>query len=277
VVVTNNSIKATVGQFTGLITYGLGERFDVSVAIPVVRTTLTVVSDAVIQYFGTPPGTATHFFSDDTAAGGFGNTRQFSSRGTATGVGDVVLRAKSTLFREGQRAFAAGLEVRAPSGNEEDLLGAGAWGVKPFAVLSFTYKRLSPHVNFGYQWNGSSILAGDPATGVEADLPERISLAFGADVGVNDRFTLVFDLLSDRILDSQRMVERTFSASGPLGSAEFDDIGFVDGSYFLTNGAVGVKVNVATGMLINFNVRFNVGLHGLTDRMSPLVGLEYGF
>ena len=167
--------------------------------------------------------------------------------------------------------------MRAPSGNEEDLLGAGAWGLKPFGVVSFTYKRLSPHVNFGYQWNGSSILAGDPATGVEADLPERFSLAVGADVGVNDRLTLVLDLLSDRILQSQRLIEKTFLASGPLGSAQFDDIGFIEGSYFLTNGAVGVKVNVATGMLINFNVRFNVGSHGLTDRLAPLVGMEYGF
>ena len=277
VVVTNNAIKATVSQFTGLITYGLGDRLDLSAAIPVVRTTLTVVSDTVIQYFGTPPGTATHFFSDATAPGGFGSTRQFSSRGAATGVGDVVLRAKSTLFREGQRAFAAGLEVRAPSGNEEDLLGSGAWGIRPFGVVSFTYKRISPHVNLGYQWNGSSVLAGDPATGIEADLPERISLAVGADIGVNDRLTLVLDLLADRILESQRLVETTFSASGPLGSAEFPDIGFVEGSYFLTNGAVGLKVNVATGMLINFNVRFSVGSHGLTDRMSPLVGIEYGF
>ena len=277
VVVTTNTIDATVAQFAGLITYGVTDRFDVSVVVPVVRTKLAVVSDATVHRFGTAPGTGVHFFADDTAPGDFGDSRQFSARASALGVGDLILRVKSTVVREGTRGFAAGLEVRAPSGNEEDLLGAGAWGVKPFAVVSFTYKRASPHINLGYQWNGRSVLAANPLGHTKDDLPDRITMAVGADVGVNDRLTFAVDLLADRVVGSPRLVTQTFVAAGPLGSAQFEDIGFAEGSYVVTNGAVGVKVQVTTGMLVNFNVRFSAGSHGLSDRVTPLVGIEYGF
>ena len=57
-----------------------------------------------------------------------------------------------------------GLDLRVPTGDEENLLGAGAPGVKPFMAWSASYDTFSPHFNFGYLWNGSSILAGDPIT-----------------------------------------------------------------------------------------------------------------
>jgi hypothetical protein len=277
VVVTTNAIDASVSQFTGLVTYGLSDRFDVSVAVPIVSTRLSVVSDAVIHRFGTEAGSAVHFFPEDTAPGGFGDTQQFLSQGSAAGVGDLVLRAKGTLVREGNRGFAAGLEIRVPSGDEHDLLGSGAWGAKPFAVMSFAVKKISPHVNIGYQWNGSSVLAGDPKNGIKEDLPDRITVAAGADIGVNERLTLALDFLADRIVGSPRLVTQPFAAAGPLGSGTFTDLTFVEGSYFLTNGSAGIKVNVAPGMLVNFNVRFSTSKHGLTDRVAPLLGIEYGF
>ena len=64
---------------------------------------------------------------------------------------------------------------------------------------------------------------------------------------------------------------------GPLGSGVFDDIGFIEDSYYTTSGSVGLKLNVAPGMLVNFNLRFNATAAGLTDRLVPLLGVEYGF
>src|SRR5262245_10965319 len=140
VVVTDNALKASVSQYTGLVTYGVTDRLDVSVAIPIVHTRLAIASSAVIHRFGTQREDETHFFSDPTAPGGIGDQRDFAASGAATGTGDVLLRTKATLVRRGRVAFAAGAEVRVPSGDEDDLLGSGAWGAKPFAVLSFTYK-----------------------------------------------------------------------------------------------------------------------------------------
>lgn len=277
VVFTSNAIEASVAQFTGLVTYGVRDRLELSVAVPVVRTRLAVASDAEIRRFGTEAGTPVHFFPEATAPGGIGDRQLFTARGSATGVGDVVIRTKGTLARRGHRALAAGVELRVPSGDEDDLLGSGAWGARPFAVLSFTYKRISPHVNVGYQWNGASVLAGDPRTGEKADLPDRISLAVGADVGLSDRLTLAFDLLANRVISSPRLQVHRVNVTGPLGAGTFDDISFTENTYFTANGSVGFKLNVATGTLVNFNLRFNATDGGLTDRLVPLLGIEYGF
>ena len=277
VVATSNAIEASVAQFTGLVTYGLHDRLELSVALPVVHTRLAVASDAVIRRFGTAPGTPVHYFPDETAPGDIGDHQLFAAQGSATGVGDIVVRTKATLVRKGHRGVAAGVELRMPSGDEDDLLGSGAWGMRPFAVVSFAYKRVSPHVNVGYQWNGASVLAGDAKTGVKADLPDRITAAVGADVGLSDRMTLAFDVLTNLVMSSPRLQMHQFRVEGPLGSAVFDDIGFTEETYLTTNGAIGLKLNVATGMLVNFNLRFNATSGGLTDRLVPLLGLEYGF
>src|SRR6478672_11788798 len=44
VVSTENSIESTVSQFTGALTYGITDRVDVSLAVPVVRTRLSLLS-----------------------------------------------------------------------------------------------------------------------------------------------------------------------------------------------------------------------------------------
>jgi hypothetical protein len=112
-----------VSQFTGLVTYGVRDRIDFSVAVPLLHTRLAVVSNAVMHRFGTDAQSAVHFFADSSAPGGFGDHRQFAASGAATGIGDIVMRAKGTLMRRAQRAFAVGAEVRLPSGDEDDLLG----------------------------------------------------------------------------------------------------------------------------------------------------------
>ena len=277
VVLTSNAIEASVAQFTGLVTYGLHDRVELSVAVPVVHTRLAVASDAVIRRFGTAPGTPVHYFPEDTAPAGIGDHQLFAAQGSASGVGDVVLRTKATLLRKGHRGVAAGIELRMPSGDEDDLLGSGAWGVRPFAVVSFAYKRISPHVNVGYQWNGASVLAGDPKTGVKRGLPDRVTTAVGADIGLSDRMTLAFDLLTNVVMRSPRLRMHQFRVEGPLGAATFDDIGFIEETYLTMNGAAGLKLNVAAGLLVNFNLRFNATSGGLTDRLVPLLGLEYGF
>ena len=70
---------------------------------------------------------------------------------------------------------------------------------------SWTLKRMSPHINVAYQWNGSSVLAGDPETGEKADVPDQLLYAFGTDFGVSDRFSLTGDWLGRWAIDSPRV------------------------------------------------------------------------
>jgi hypothetical protein len=276
VVTTQNIVEATVSQMTGVLTYGVTDRVDVSVAVPVVRTTLNVVSRATVQRLGTGSQLPVHFFRNPDLPGGYGSDREFTARGTASGLGDIILRAKGTVFREGHRGLAAGLDLRLPSGDEADLLGTGGVGVRAFTALSLLYGRFSPHFNVGYQWNGSSVLGGDVNTGTKGDLPDQFSYAIGADYGFGERVSLAADLLGRHVINSPRLVTRPFPVQGDFGSAVFDDIAFEEGSFSTFDGATGVKVNVGRRLLINFNLRFKLNDNGLGDRVTPLIGFEYG-
>jgi hypothetical protein len=277
VVSTTNTIEADVSQFSGALTYGLTSRIDLSLAVPIVKTHLSLLSNARIQRLGTGSNLAVHYFLDNTALNGFGSTHQYFTEGTASGVGDLVLRVKTMMIREGSRALAAGLDVRVPTGDELNLLGTGAMGLRPFAAVSAGYGPFAPHANIAYQWNGQSVLAGDVRSGTESDLPDQFQYALGSDLAVNPKFSMVFDVLGQRVLNSPRLSVYTLNATGQAGSASLPDLRFSTDSYWVSNASLGFKANVASRLLINFNMRFNVGNKGLADRVSPLFGIEWSF
>jgi len=277
VVSTTNTIQASVNQYTGALTYGITDRVDVSLAVPVVRTKLSLLSNARIYRLGTGTNVQVHYFRDDLAIGGYGSTKQFFVEGSAAGIGDLLLRVKSTLMREGTRAFAAGVDVRLPTGDEQNLLGTGATGVRPFAAFSASYGAFSPHANIAYLWNGKSVLAGDVNENIEAGLPDQFHYALGGDLSLNNRFSIIFDVLGDRVLDSPRLSTYTLHATGVAGSADLPDIQFATSSYWTADGALGFKANVASRVLVEFNLRFNMIQNGLSDRIAPLIGVEWAF
>ena len=277
VVATVNSIEATVAQYTGALTYGVTDRIDLSLAVPVVRTRLSLLSNATIHRIGTGSDLGVHYFRDPDAIGGYGSTRQFFSEDSAAGIGDLVARAKATVMREGSRALAVGLDVRMPTGDEQNLLGSGAVGMKPFAAFSTSMGAFAPHANVGYQWNGESLIAGNVQENQKADLPDQFTYAFGADVLVAPRLSVIVDLFGQRVIDSPRMVSTTSVRTGVAGSVTLDDIQFVNESYWSAAGSFGMKGNVASRMLVTFNLRFALTDGGLTDRLSPLLGVEWSF
>jgi len=276
VVTTSNAIDLKVGQFTAFVSYGLADGVDISAAVPFVKVDLGVVSQATVQRIGTASSPATHFFRDPSAPGTFGTTKTFSQSGSASGIGDVVGRLKGRLVKSGATGVAVGVDVRFPTGDEQDLLGSGAWGVKPFAVLSVSQKVLSPHLNVGFQWNGKSVLAGDVRTGVKKSLPNQILYDAGVDIGVTPRITLALDVLGRRVLKSPRLQTETFHAL--QGGLTFPSIHFIqDADFNVTTGAAGVKVNAGGKLLLDFNVLFKLDNAGLRDKVTPLVGFEYSF
>ena len=277
VVSTANTIEATVSQLSGALTYGLTDRIDVSLAVPVVQTRLSMLSNATIHRIGTGSNLGVHYFRDPDVIGGFGDTRQYFAEGSAAGVGDLVARVKAMLMREGTRAFAAGVDIRMPTGDENNLLGSGALGVRPFAAVSSSIGPFAPHANVAYQWNGESSLAGDPRTGETADLPDQFTYVVGADVLMAQRLSVIFDIFGHRVIDSPRLVSRVSTRTGAAGSVTLNDIVFTSESYWTASGAFGLKANLAPQLLVAFNLRFNMTNGGLTDRLSPLIGMEWAF
>jgi hypothetical protein len=272
VVTTANAIEATVHQSTMFLTLGVTDSLDVSVAVPLVSNHLKVVSQATIHRLGTT-NPLTHFFRQ--ANGEVGEQRTFTAVGDASGLGDVLIRLKNTVMRRQTSALAIGCSVRLPTGDEMNLLGSGAAGVQPFAIWSSTLGKVSPHVNLSYHWNGSSVLAGNPATGESAHFPDQFTYALGSELGVNSRLTLAFDLLGVYTIDAPRLQSATFHALD--GRSTFPNVEFVRGSLNTVNGSIGFKADLIQRLLFQANLLFKVNDAGLRDQVTPLIGFEYTF
>jgi hypothetical protein len=215
----------------------------------------------------------THFYRQEN--GDVGDERVFTASGDASGIGDILIRAKHAFRKRASSQLALGLDVRLPTGDEMNLLGSGAPALQPFAVWSATYQNVSPHVNVGYRWNGSSVLAGNPSTGESAHFPDNWSYAVGTDLSVNPRLTFAFDIIGRYVIDAERLHAETFHALD--GHSTFPNIVFARDSFNALSGAIGFKANMLDRLLLDVNLLFKLDEHGLRDKVTPLIGFEYSF
>jgi hypothetical protein len=272
VVTTTNAIGVDVNQSTTFVTVGVTDRFDVSLAVPVVSTSLRITSDASIRRLGTT-NELTHFYRQ--ADGSTGDARVFTASGQATGLGDVMVRVKTALRRAPRSSLGVGADLSLPTGDEMNLLGTGAPGLQPFAIWSASFGPVAPHAVGSFRWNGSSVLAGNPSTGETAHFPNQAAYGAGLDVVMHPRVTLVFDVLGRYVIDAERLRAEAFQALD--GRSTFPNIVFSRDSYHVVNGAIGLKGNVAGRLLLDVNLLFAVNAAGLRDKVTPLIGLEYSF
>ncbi len=137
---------------------GLGNRFDIGAAVPVVW--LRINGSRVNTYRGRE-------FTQATA------------QARAIGLADMLVRGKATLFEEDGGTLAAAVDVRLPTGRSADLLGAGSAAVKIAALGSLEGPNAAAHANVGVvrgglanelTYGGAVSMAATPAftVGVEA-------------------------------------------------------------------------------------------------------------
>ena len=99
------------------------------------------------------PSPATHFYDD--GLGDFATSRRARASDRANGIGDLIVRFKGTPVRNDPAAMGLGVDARLPTGDEQDMLGLGAWGLRPFSVLSTSQDQVSPHLNVAYLWKSA--------------------------------------------------------------------------------------------------------------------------
>jgi hypothetical protein len=261
-----------VSRSSAFISYGVNNTLDVSIALPVITADLVVTSDATIRRIGTT-NPETHFFRsmEDT----IGTRRRFTAFGHASGPGDLTVRLKQTVKKATHQGLALGLDLRLPTGDERNLLGTGAPGISPFVAWSGNFGAISPHLNGGYQWNGDSILGGEPGSGESKDLPDLATYSAGAVIEVHPRITAAVDLIGRFIIDSPRLQSEDFHALD--NRSVYPNITFTTGSVNELSAAAGLKINVVGSLLVDVNLLVRLNSEGLRDKISPLIGLEYAF
>jgi hypothetical protein len=293
---TQDRIDLKLHQTTFFLSYGLTDRIDVSVAIPAVDVLMRATSVATIV---PNSGSGLHQFKSPTTttcptppppAGSVCTVQTFSTARNSTGIGDVTFRVKGTVFKGEHHGIAAGVDVRAPSGDELNFHGSGAPGVKLFGIWSYR-GRISPHANVGYEWNGSSILAGDIFLGTKARVPNEFVYSVGFEAGLVKRLTAAFDVVGQRILDGQQLIASTATVLGPCDtpgtkagtcanpapSSTTPTIASKRSSYNMTNAAAGLRFNPFGRLLITGNVLIKLDTGGLRANVVPLVAVSYTF
>jgi len=307
---TTNNIHLRVHQYTIYVTYGITRHLDFSAAIPILNVQMKVTSNAtIVPNSAAPaavgaPGNVWHSFNtqNPVLASQCGSTvpclqASFSDSGSATGIGDVVLRGKYTVYQGERAGFAVGMNVRLPSGDETNFLGSGAVGVRPFGV--FSYKaRVSPHAEVGYEVNGGSILAGNnlvpsgSVTVAKGSLPNRFLYIVGADVIITKRLTGAFDIYGQRLFSAPEFVSQPYKDYGNCSGATNDDAVncavYTPGTTHpdvaqkttdvnITNASLGLKLRAFSKLVFTGNVLLKLDDGGLRSRAVPLVGVSYSF
>jgi hypothetical protein len=273
-VVTRASIDLNMNQFTAVATYGVTSRFDISAAVPFVNAHFGLSSLLTIDRVAPPNpifGQA-HYFDPNNPDGS--TQAVYAMTNTASGVGDVTVRLKWTAFRGERTSIALLGDVRLPTGEALNLLGSGAPGVHPFVAISYPVRRFAPRLNFGYQWNGRSILAGDPNVNRKGDLPDAITYAGGVDFVATRHLTLAGDFLGQHLIGATRVVPVVYTDA--LGRT-FPETRLDKSSLELVSGAIGAKLNLTHTLLLTGNAIFRLNDAGLRARVVPLIGLSWAF
>ena len=171
--------------------------------------------------------------------------------------------------------MAVGTEIRFPTGDEYNLLGSGAFGVKPFFAVS-RHGRFTPHANLGYQGNGRSVLYPNP-NGGHFRLPNSLQYSAGADFGVVRRLTIVADLLGYHYFDAPRVTPPADTGFKLQDGTAITSINISKESYDADDFSIGFKLGLWRSLLLTGNTVIKLNDPGLRSKVVPLVGLSYRF
>ena len=251
--------------------YGVSNRLDLGVAIPVVQVGMQLTYHATILDFATHTvSPTTHLFVNGT------KSQDFSSSGSASGVGDVVLRGKYRLENIGAMGAAIGVDLRLPTGDENNMLGTGYAQTKAFLILSGKASdRVAPHVNLGYTFGRSGNSALNPT--------DAFTYTGGVEVLVAPKITVVADLIGRRLNHSQRLSDAFTPHSyqqgptAPIETTTLTSVAVSDSALGSVLGSAGAKFNVWRNLLVSANLLLPTNSAGLRIKPTPVIGFDYSF
>ncbi len=235
----NVQIDQDIYAFYG--TYGVTSNWDVGIIVPVVTTRAR--ADAFAQVIEASPKDPDALPSPHSFVGSI-DTQDSHTGGTATGIGDIVLRTKYGMIRDDIDLpdLALGAQIVLPTGDEKDLLGTGETRLMGLVALSKVFGTLTPHLNLGYEWVPGN------------DSLSSLRYITGFDVAVSSQLTVAADL---------------------LGRWEPDGDGVGDN---IIDGAVGLKLAADDNLYLNLSLLFPLNRdEGLRASVIWTVGIELTF
>jgi hypothetical protein len=245
---------------TFFATYGLTDRLDVSLAVPLVHTSLQGRSHGQFHPFGIP---TSHFFAGDSLNPVL--TATAATFGSATGIGDIAIRLKTSLRSTDRLGLALMADARLPTGSAENLTGAGHLSVRALAIASARMGDFSPHLNAGYAFR----------TG-----PGRndVFLATGGfDQPMSPWATLAVDVISEwEVGSSDLVLPGTVNYQLPVPRS-IEPTNIPEMRDHRISGSMGFKFRTPGGPILVTNALVPLRRGGLQSNLIWTVGLDANF
>jgi len=245
-----NITTDTLVLFTNI---ALNSWFDAGLAVPYVNLRID----------------GTHDIADRAAAG----------NASAAGLGDVALRAKIRLYPHEQGGVALGVDLRVPTGDTDAMLGTGITRTLVSGIWSTTVGALAPHASFGFEYWSNPFQAYDPLQQASVDAG-RHGNAYDAGVewAPTDRLTVNGEFMGRTIRNGGRLGYRDLPLRGNAFGLTSASVATVDPrGLHRASVAGGIKWNFTGTALLTANVMLPLNDAGLRDRLTPIIGLDWGF
>jgi hypothetical protein len=184
---------------------------------------------------------------------------QATATAHAVGVADLLIRTKFLAYREEGAAVAAAVDVRLPTGNSANLLGAGSSSVKFSGIGSLEIGRVSSHLNLGATVGG---------------LAHEFSYGGAVGIAASNRVTVIGEVLG-RVVNSAGGLATVSQPHPTLRDVQTLRL-VPDGAWLNTISIVpGLKWNLTETWVLAANVTIPLTTAGLTAPLTPFVGLDY--
>ena len=243
------------------LTYGVTDRFDFGLVVPVVQADFRGESDAEIRPFGGT--TAAHYFAGTAANPVLSAHRQ--SLGSAAGLGDVALRAKVNLRETPDASFAFLVDGRFPSGSQKDLLGSGKFAGRALMIFNSHLGDFSPHLNAGYLHHAGT------------QQNDAVLGTVGFDDRMAENVTLAADLVTElQVGDSKLHLPGLVTYDAPFRRT-LNPTNIPDIRDDIVNGSFGFKVTPARNTTGVLNALFPLNRGGLRANLVYTAAIEYTF
>ena len=205
--------------------------------------------------------------------------RLASGSASASGIGDVALRAKVRLYEHDQGGVALGVDLRIPTGDQEALLGAGVSRTLVSGIWSATVGALAPHASAGFEFWSDPFQVFDPLQQSTVDAGKHgFVYEAGVEWAASDRLTVNGELLGRTIQDGGRLTYRDLPMGGNPFGITSASIATVDPAGLnRTSASAGIKWNFAGTALLTASILVPVNDQGLRDDLTPIIGLDWGF
>jgi hypothetical protein len=242
-------------------TYGLTDRLDVGVVLPLVSTSLHGRSDANIFPFGGT--TAAHFFAGTPSNPVLDATR--SVDGSAWGLGDVAVRTKLAVHQSEKTNVALLADARFATGDDSQLLGSGQFSARALAIVSAQFGQLAAHANSGYAFRGGK------------QQNDAVVAIAGFDELIADHVTLAADVVSELQVGRSKLrlpapVQYDVPFKRTVIPTTIPDI-----ADDIVNGSFGLKFATDNGFTIIANALIPLNRGGLRANRSYTTGVEFAF